>query len=144
MFRLFLLTVVVVSAGIAQPTFADEAGARRARVALALADPYPPCTDLESCRAESLRTGKPLVLFVGRGAGVNIVRDGTAIYCRVDSYRVEGKPASGIVVLGPMKGGESKLLYVWNQLPGDAEAVVVVDAVKAAKSKAPDPVNWYF
>jgi len=61
----------------------------------------------------------------------------------VSSYKIDGRDATGIVVVGP-KAGDAKSLYIWSQQPGDAAAVSVAEAVRVAHSKAPAPMNWDF
>ena len=135
MIALILATVIPMS-------LADET--RTARVAAALADGgCGKCrTDLDACRAESLATGKPLVLFVGGCDGRASDGAGTAsIPCRVPQYTGDGRPGAEkrIVILGPTVG-EAKLT-IWQTLPGGAPAGDVAAAVRLA---APARLDWHF
>jgi len=134
----FLFTVMPMSV-------ADEA--RTVRVAKALADGG--CgrcrTDLDACRAESLRTGKPLVLFVGGCDGrAPDLADGAAIPCRVPAYAGDDRAESEkrIVILGP-KAGAAKLT-IWQTLPSGASALELGAAVRAAAKEGPAKLDWNF
>ena len=123
---------------------ADDAGDRRVRVALALSSHgCGKCrTDVKSCRAEAVRSGRPLVLFIGDCHGrAKELSGSTAIFCRVPEYKIEGEAVSGIVVLGLQKG-DCKSLAIWKQLPSSATAAEIGDALSVAERGAPAKLDW--
>ena len=147
----FILTLFAsasaFSLAIANQPEADSA--RKARVALALAGGCGTCrVDLDECRADALRTGKPLVLFIGGCDGRAKELDTSAIYCRVAEYKIESKPVEGVVVLGKLKG-EKDALFILAQLPKASTSAEIREAVKVAVGKAPPvkvavPLDWDF
>lgn len=143
---LFALVATVSGLSVASATPPDDA-ARKVRVALALSGGCGTCrVDVEECRADAIRTGKPLVLFVGGCDGRAKELDGAAIYCRVAEYRIESKPVVGIVVLGKLKG-EKDALFILAQLPKASTPAEIRAAVKVALGKAPTAgvaLDWDF
>ncbi len=132
-----ILTVMPLS-------FADDAGDRRVRVALALSSQG--CgrcrTDVKACRAEALHSGRPLVLFIGDCHGKAKELPGVnAIFCRVPEYKIEGEAVAGIVVLGLQKG-DFKSLAIWKQLPSSATIAEIDDALSIAVRGAPAKLDW--
>lgn len=139
-----ILTALVL-ASVIPLSVADES--RRARVERALGETgCGRCRgDLDACRAESLRTGKPLVLFVGGCDGrVSELTDDAAIPCRIAEYAGDDRPDAEkrIVILGPKPGGAK--LMIWRTLPGGASAADLQAAVKAAAKEAPAMLDWSF
>jgi hypothetical protein len=134
---LMIITVMPLS-------LANEVGDRRVRVALALSNHgCGKCrTDVKSCRAEALQSGRPLVLFIGDCHGkAKELPGSSAIFCRVPEYKIEGESVSGIVVLGLQKG-DHKSLAIWKQLPSSATAAEIDDALSVAERGAPAKLDW--
>jgi hypothetical protein len=110
----------------------SESDARKARVAAALAGACGTCrSDLDEAKAESLKTGRPIVLFVGGCDGrAKEFRPEAAIYVAVAEYKPDEKTGKRIVVLGPKSDGSGFL--IWATLPPDAP----VEKVREFKVKA--------
>ncbi len=138
---LFALSMMITVMSL---SMADDTGDRRVRVALALSSHgCGKCrTDVQTCRAEALQSGQPLVLFIGDCHGkAKELPHSTAIFCRVPEYKIEGEPVSGIVVLGLQKG-DFKALAIWKQLPSSATAAEIGDALSVAERGAPAKLDW--
>lgn len=161
--RAALLTLTLTLAALAGPSAADDAAdrERRVRVAMALSTHPEPrqadaadrafrvsaaldlaaescgsCrSDLEDCRLESKRTGKPLVVFVGgcesRGT---IAAAAGAIPCRVATYPVpaDRQAERRVVILYP----RGEYLYVLDTLPPTVTPAELLAALaKAAEAR---------
>ena len=158
-----ILTVAVVLAmhpALIPPARADDQAARerRVRVALALAGTAPtPAADCGQCRddvtaarAEGLKDGKPVVLFVGGCPGgplAEAVCKAGGIPVKVSEYTDGERPPAEkrTVVLEP-KADRSGFLRV--SVPGGATAAEleakVRASVPAAAKVAAKPLDWMF
>lgn len=104
--------------------------------------------DLNACRKDSLKTGKPLVVVVNHDCGGLAKKMPTAIFCRVPAYEGDGQAKTNTprtVVLTPDAKDQSFLIR--GSLPASAN---LDDVKKALKPAAPapaqplpnPPLNW--
>lgn len=134
-FRTVVTTVPAERIPVSEPD-----AARRVKVALALAadGQCGKCrTDLVQSRADALATGKPLVIFVGRGCDGLAHDVAGAVAVKVASYDRDGKPPTeSRVVVVSTKGGEP---VIEGTLPASASPV----EVRAAVVRATKMVDWF-
>jgi len=124
----------------------DDVNKAKAALALAKAKSDLPCaTDIEKCRAESKRTGKPLILAVNvECKGLSSVFQGTAIFCKVKSYKEEGhvETEPRFVFISPdVKNGE---LFIRSTLskPKPTLQEFKTELKKTTVVKSAIPLNW--
>lgn len=139
---IFAAAVLLVGTALADDPKDKQDRERRVRVALALAHTSPQTgevcgvcrDDVEACRKEGLKEGKPVVLFVGGpcdGLGKTAEAAG-AIPAKAPSYSGDDRPAAEkrIVVLEPKADGSG--LMIAATLPAKSEAKDVTKAVREA------------
>lgn len=161
-----LLTLMAAAVLLAAPLLADDEKAdreRRVRVALALAATEPATVadcgqcreDVAAARADGLKEGKPVVLFVGGCPGAphaDAAVKGGGIPVKATEYAGDERPKGEkrIVLLEP-KADRSG--YVRVNLPISTPAKDLEAKVKASVPKAPPPtttptvpapLNWQF
>lgn len=107
-----LLTVAL----LLPPTPVTEENEATATAALALskAKTIKECgkcrTDIEACRAEALKTGKPLVILVNTNCHTTALNVTDAIFVRVKSYTADNNPTpdkSRMVLIEKSKDGKT-------------------------------------
>ena len=114
----------VLAMAYAVSRVAGEDDATRARVALALAGPK--CgTCLETARAEAVKTGKPLVIFVGAAYTRAADLPANCIPVRVPTYDRDGLSGPRIVIVRSHEG----TLTVADTFPPDVSATILRTAV---------------
>ncbi|MBX3397478.1 MAG: hypothetical protein KF873_01945 [Gemmataceae bacterium] len=135
---------IAIAAAAAEPT--------------AVASPAADCggicrTDLDACRTESLRTGRPIVLFVGGPTceGRAAALPANAIACRTLEYDGDGgRPTAKRVVIlhrgtgRPEGGPDPARLYVRAALAGDAPAAAIVGELKSLDDPKAVSIDWSF
>lgn len=135
---------IAIAAAAAEPT--------------AVASTTPDCggicrTDLDACRAESLRTGRPIVLFVGGPTcdGRAATLPANAIACRTFEYDGDGgRPSAARVVIlhrgtgRPEGGPDPARLYVRATLTGEAPAAAIVGELQSLDDPKSVSIDWSF
>lgn len=116
---------------------------RRIRVALALSGTETGChmASLPDAQSESLKTGKPLLIFVNVACDQRC--DDRAVVTEVPIYGESSRPRIVVVSRGGV--GESETtLYIRGELPAESTNDAIEKATdKGLKASAGQEINWF-